>query len=348
MKYRKLPIEPFIHLALWLLGYLAIILWVNTLGNFSREQGTLVLPVTLGTLLNAILFYAVSLGLIPRYSVHKKLGVFLGQITGVFAGLALLESLTDYLFFVNYYSSSSTDQGLTDHLILNLAVNLVFLSLALGYGFTKNWIRTERQRQQLKQEMLSAELNFLKAQVNPHFLFNVLNMAFASAAAHGDEQTSGIIEKLANLMRYMLYESNVPEIELTREVAYIESFIELQKLRLSSEIQATVQLEVEGDCSRYRIAPLLLIPFVENAFKHGIRLEEKSGILIKLSVADGKLYFRSENTIAKVQNELERKVGGVGLENLRKRLLLLYPQAHQLRISDNGDLYVAELKLNLN
>lgn len=306
----------------------------------------MLLPVTVGTLINVSLFYTVSLIVIPSYAQHRRGWLVLVQLAGLLVILTLFESLLDSLFFINYYSDSPSDQGFWAQLPVTVILNAVVLSVALGYGFIKNWIRTERQRQQLKQEVLSAELNFLKAQVNPHFLFNVLNMAYASAAAHGDERTSDIIEKLANLMRYMLYESNVPTIELSREITYIESFIELQKLRLSPDLQATVQLQVQGNCSQYRIAPMLLIPFVENAFKHGIRLEEKSGITFKVKAQDGQLYFRSENTIAKKSNELEQ-VGGVGLENVRKRLQLIYPNDHTLRTEVRDGLYIAELTLRL-
>ena len=233
-------------------------------------------------------------------------------------------------------------------MFINLLFNFIVFSLALGYGFTKSWLRNEKQRQQLREEMLQAELNFLKAQVNPHFLFNVLNMAYASAAGSGDERTSGIIEKLANLMRYMLYESNVGSIELSKEVEYIESFIELQKMRLSSEIQSAVEFSVSGDPGSYKVAPLILIPFVENAFKHGIRLGKPSDILINLKVTSGNLYFEVANSIAEAQNGLGHKNGGIGLENVKKRLALLYPDRHQLNISRKNDKFGISLILNLN
>lgn len=336
-------IEPLAHAVLWLAGYLAIILWVNTLGTFNSADGTIFLPVTIGTLLNICLFYTIALVLVPRYSAAKRTGKFLVSIISLWVGLTVLETSIDYLLFINYYSTE--DEGFWGQLLINLLFNFVVFSLALGYGFIKSWLRNEKQRQQLKEEMLQAELNFLKAQVNPHFLFNVLNMAYASAAGNGDERTSGIIEKLANLMRYMLYESNVASIELTREVEYIESFIELQKMRLSPEVQAAVRFCVEGDQSKYKIAPLILIPFVENAFKHGIRLDKPTDILINLRLEDKCLYFEVENSRAQAQNELAHKNGGVGLENVKKRLALLYPNAHQLRILEEKDTFRTKLKL---
>ncbi|PRY14324.1 histidine kinase [Pontibacter ummariensis] len=343
--FRSKYIAPLIHLLVWLLGYLAVVSWVNTLGNFRSADHTLFLPVTLGTLVNVCLFYTTSLFLIPEYFATRRTAVFLLKLLLLLLGLTLLETVVDHLFFVNYYSTE--EETLGTQFLLNILFNFMVLSLALGYGFTRSWFRNEKQRQQLKQEMLQAELNFLKAQVNPHFLFNVLNMAFSSAARSGDERTAGIIEKLANLMRYMLYESNVDSIELSREVDYLESFIELQKLRLSSEIKGAIRFCVTGDCSRVRIAPLLLIPFVENAFKHGIRLDKPSDILIQLEVAEEALRFRVENAIAQTQQSPERKVGGVGLENVRKRLALLYPGRHELQTYQQGDTFISSLTLTL-
>lgn len=339
-------IEPLIHAVIWLAGYLAIILWVNTLGSFKSADGTIFLPVTIGTMLNICLFYTTALVLIPRYSTTKKAGVFLLSVSSLWVGLTALETGIDHLLFINYYSTE--DEGFLGQLFINLLFNLIIFSLALGYGFTKSWLRNEKQRQQLKEEMLQAELNFLKAQVNPHFLFNVLNMAYASAAGNGDERTAGIVERLANLMRYMLYESNVQSIELAREVEYIESFIALQKMRLSPEIRAAVQFCVEGDQHKFKIAPLILIPFVENAFKHGIRLDKPSDILIRLRLESRQLYFEVENSIALNRNELGHKTGGVGLENVKKRLALLYPDAHKLHISRKDDTFRTELTLRLD
>lgn len=344
--FRRFQIEPLVHASVWLLGYMVIIGWVNTLGSFNSADNTLLLPVTLGTLVNVCLFYTTSLVLIPAYSADKKTASFLFRLTLLLGGITLLETAIDHLFFVNYYSTEQDSIG--DQLFINVLFNFIVFSLAMGYGFTKNWIRNEKQRQQLKQEMLQAELNFLKAQVNPHFLFNVLNMAYASAAGNGDERTAGIVEKLANLMRYMLYESNVDSIELTREIEYMESFIELQKMRLSAEIEAAIKFCVTDECSGVRIAPLLLIPFVENAFKHGIRLDKPSDILIRLHVEAGVLSFRVENSVASAQHHLARKVGGVGLENVRKRLKLLYPSKHELQTVQKEDKFISSLRLTLN
>lgn len=342
----KIYIEPLIHFLIWIIGYLVFILAVKTLGIFSIGEYTLLVPVTIGTIINMILFYTASLLLIPNYSSTRKNLKFLLQLIGLFAGLTLLETAIDYLFFINFYSKAAVDQEFWVQLFINSLFNLFVFSVALTYGFTRMYLKNEKQRQQLKQEKLIAELEFLKAQVNPHFLFNVLNMAYASACSSGDDKTADIIEKLANLMRYMLYESNVDKIELTREINYLESFVHLQKNRLSTEVLPIINLHTNGDFTGCRIAPLLLVPFVENAFKHGIRMGRPSSISIILSVEKDTLFFRVENTIANLKKN--EQVGGIGLKNVKKRLDLLYTNEHALEIVEDEEIHIVTLTLNLN
>jgi len=218
--------------------------------------------------------------------------------------------------------------------------------LSVGYGLTKNWIKNEKSNQRLKEEKLTAELDFLKAQLNPHFLFNVLNMAFSSATSSGDERTADMIEKLASLMRYMLYDSNVDKIELSKEIDNIENYINLQKLRLSEDLPVKINFSVLGDTNRNKIAPLILIPFVENAFKYGVKLGEKSDINIRLEISDNKLHFTVENRSCKANNNLSNENSGLGLKNVKKRLAILYPDKHQLEIT-NDKIYIVNLFLTL-
>jgi two-component system LytT family sensor kinase len=344
----KKTIEPIIHILLWLGGYILFVFTVQTLGVFKADDKSLFLPVTFGTLINIALFYITALKVIPDYSKTKRGLRFLAQTAGVYIGFTLLETLFDYFLFMNIYSGAAVDQEFYSQFIINSIFNLFILAAALAYGFIKVYVRNEKQRQQLKSEKLTAELDFLKAQVNPHFLFNVLNMAYSSASSHGDERTADIIEKLANLMRYMLYESNVAKVELEKEINYLESFIHLQKNRLSTEVQPQIDFIIKGAITGYQIAPLLLIPFVENAFKHGIRIGEVSPIHIKLEVKGNTLFFIVENTVGKGKANNLAEVGGIGLKNVKKRLILLYPNAHKLSITENNRMHRVELTLDLN
>ncbi len=338
-------IEPAIHVVLWITGYLLLLLGANTLGVFHKADGSLLFAVTIGTLINIVVFYTVSLYLIPRFSIKRKAALLIYQLIALLLVFTVIESLVDYLFFSAKYSTE--DEPFGSQLIINLVSNFIMLSLAVTYGFTKNWLKNERLKQKYKEEKLSAELNFLKAQINPHFLFNVLNMAFSSATSKGDETTANIIERLSGLMRYMLYESNSEKVEIEKEIDYIQDYISLQKQRLSSDTPVEIKFQATGDISTHTLAPLILVPFVENGFKHGIKLDTKSFIHITLDVTDHTLNFRAENSTFNVEQTSSPTHSGIGLENVRKRLAILYPNKHQLNISEEDDKFLVELQIKL-
>ena len=341
----KIKAEPFIHALIWLTGFLVFSFGVKTIGGFHRDQVTLLVPVLYGTALNVALFYLTSLLFIPQFASNKNGWILFAKVAGLLLISSALETLTDIAFFESIYSSA--DESFRAQFFLNLTLNAIVLSTAMAYGFTKNWIRNERQKQRLKEEKLLAEFSFLKAQINPHFLFNVLNMAYSTSIKAGDEVTSGIIEKLAELMRYMLYESNSDRVELTKELSFLKGYVELQKLRLSSDIPVRVELDLPDSVPNRSIGPLLLIPFVENAFKYGLKYDEPSEILINLTLKDDHLSFRVKNTLFE-NTRAPLPLKGIGLENVRKRLSLLYPGRHQLICREWDGYYLVELELTLN
>jgi len=342
----KRSIEPAIHFIVWVSGFLLFATGVKTIGVFHKSEGSFLYPLITGTLINAALFYVTALLLIPGLSAHRRAFSFILQLCGLLIGLTVIETLLDYAFFTTLFSSA--EESFSSQLLINSALNVIVVSVALAYGFTKNWIRNERMKQELKEEKLMAELNFLKAQINPHFLFNVLNMAFSTATSTGDEKTANIIEKLASLMRYMLYESNTERVELEKEISYIHDYINLQKMRFSSEIPVTVGFETSGNFDRSVIAPLVLIPFIENAFKYGIKFDCPSEIAIYLDVNDNNLVFKVVNNRFSGHDQVTRPDSGIGLENVRKRLALIYPGKYKLDISDQDELFSVVLKINLN
>jgi hypothetical protein len=305
----------------------------------------LLLPVSFGTLVNLALFYISSLLLIPRFSRNKKAGEFMLLLLGLYFILTFGETIIDHLFFNYYYSSIR--EPFVSQLMLNLVLNLIMVTCALGYGFTKNWLKGEKLKQVLRQEKLVAELDFLKSQINPHFLFNVLNMAFSSATCNGDEKTADIIEKLSGLMRYMLYESNEDRVDLEKEVEFLHNYIKLQKMRLSAEIPTEVSFQVTGNINHSQVAPLILIPFIENAFKYGISLDQAGEILILLTISRNQLEFRVQNKIHVSPGTIDKKNSGIGLVNVRKRLDLLYPGKHKLDIDNSGGLFSVNLIMTL-
>ncbi len=338
-------VEPIIHIAVWSGLYIFAIFFIRTIGPFNKIDGTLLLPVTIGTIINAAIFYAILFYLIPRYANKNKLKNFLLGFLIIFVGFTSIETIIDFFFLVWLYSDSP--EPFYSMLITNSIVHLIFSSLALGYGFTRNWVVSEKKKQELVHEKLAAELNFLKTQLNPHFLFNVLNMAYSSASRKGDEQTADIIEKLSVMMRYMIYDSNVDRIEVEREIDFIRNYINLQKMRFSNDLPVTITFTIEGNYAGLRIAPLILIPFIENAFKYGVKLEQKTDIQLALNFQNGEMEFTARNPIFKNIQNVDGKTSGIGLKNTRKRLGILYPSKHKLSINDSGKEFLVKLLLNL-
>jgi two-component system LytT family sensor kinase len=219
------------------------------------------------------------------------------------------------------------------------APSLGIFVISIIYRRVVNKIRYEKAEEQRRTEQLSTELKFLRSQISPHFLFNVLTNLVSLARKKSDQLESSLI-MLSDLMRYMLYDTQGKKVPLTKEIEYLQSYIELQKLRFGSEVAINYVTELEEETVRYTIEPMLLIPFVENAFKHGIDY-----LNIQLSVRNGLLNFDvinrfdQENTISKDENS------GIGLSNVRSRLHLLYKDRHSLLIRDDNHLFHVTLTL---
>lgn len=338
-------VEPLTHIVIWILLYAFAIIFIRTIGPFNKVDNTLLLPITIGTIINALVFYTTTLYLVPRYAGKNQIKSFLLGVVLVFAGFTLVETVIDYFFLVWIYSDSP--EPFYGMLLTNGVVHVIFISLAIGYGFVRSYLINEKNKQTLVREKLAAELNFLKTQLNPHFLFNVLNMAYSSASRKGDEQTADIIEKLSVLMRYMIYESNEEKVEAEREIAFIRNYINLQKMRFSADMPVQVNFSVNGHHAGYRIAPLILISFIENAFKYGVKLEQESEINLSINFQNGEMEFIARNPIFRNTRSMDDKNSGIGIKNTQKRLAILYPQKHQLRIDDDGKEFSVRLLLTL-
>lgn len=191
-----------------------------------------------------------------------------------------------------------------------------------------------------------ANLQFLKAQINPHFLFNALNTLYGTALRGDHEKTAEGIQKLGDMMRFMLHENTQERIPMQKELEYLRNFISLQQLRIQASPGIQIEDNIEDVSSNLQIAPMMLIPFVENAFKHGISLKEPSWIVINLSCAeDGTLHFEVRNSFHKREGDLESGKSGVGLANVQGRLALLYPGRHSLRLDTTEKEYIVNLSL---
>ncbi len=202
----------------------------------------------------------------------------------------------------------------------------------------------------LKKELghSAANLDFLRSQINPHFLFNALNTLYGTALQENSERTAQGIQMLGDMMRFMLHENHQQRILLAREIEYMRNYIDLQLLRTSASPEIAIETNIEEVLDQKYIAPMLLIPFVENAFKHGISLQQKSWIRISLHCEQNKLYFDVYNSIhKKSENDPEKNKSGVGLKNVKQRLELLYPAKYELIIRETPEEYFVHLTLEL-
>jgi hypothetical protein len=226
--------------------------------------------------------------------------------------------------------------------------SLVIVLLSLGLGSLNRQTEIERKHEELEKEKLNSELAFLKNQISPHFFFNTLNNIYSLIEINKDDAKESII-KLSKLMRYLLYESEQGETTLKREIEFMNNYIDLMKLRLTDKVDLNISFPAVDD--KIAVPPLLFIPFIENAFKHGTGSRDKSLIHISMEINEKILTFKCRNTIVGNQNgTASLSDSGIGLDNAVKRLNLLFPDAHDLKIdTDKGffDVFL-EIKFQKN
>jgi LytS/YehU family sensor histidine kinase len=218
--------------------------------------------------------------------------------------------------------------------------------LGIGSAFIRWFFFVENQQLQRRFFNQSAELSTLRSQINPHFLFNSLNTLFAVALQENAEKTANGIQKLGDMMRFMLHENHQERIPLSKEVEYLQNYIDLQRMRLDESQNIEIRVNLQQPDREIYLAPMLLNPFVENAFKHGISFRQPSWIYITLTLDAQKIYFKVHNSVQANQNDVEeQEESGVGLENVKKRLELIYPNRYTLEIQQSEQDYFASLVL---
>ncbi|HWK98604.1 MAG TPA: histidine kinase, partial [Parapedobacter sp.] len=246
------------------------------------------------------------------------------------------------LFFLNVTGSTGPV-----YFVLWICINLIMLPL-VNFVYQRQKERIgQLVNLQMELGQTSAGLSFLRSQINPHFLFNILNTLYGTALQEDAERTSAGIQKLGDMMRFMLHENTQDRILLAREIEYLRNYIDLQLLRTATSPEITVECDIKDALEGTYIAPMLLIPFVENAFKHGISLNEKSWIKVSLYESEKELYFDVHNSIhRKSESDPERRHSGVGLENVKQRLAMLYPNRHELIIRETTQEYFVHLTVS--
>jgi two-component system, LytTR family, sensor kinase len=356
----------YVFLLTALAGLRELIIWLIERPNTRREFRVLIA--------NNItpLFFIYFLILVLTNPIHENFRIYFASVTPVFL---LYIYLTFWLFPVKGEIAFAGRFKTQVHIpfIIRLLLSTFIGTLPLIFIFENNdrpfpflaywaflffivtplsWLLYQQRKDKIMQlkgmetalAKSNANLQFLRSQINPHFLFNALNTLYGTALKENSEHTAEGIQKLGDMMRFMLHENNLDFIPMEKEIEYLKNYIALQKLRTQSSSDILIEDNIdEATCNR-TIAPMLLIPFIENAFKHGISLKEKSWINIRLDCADKIISFEVRNSIhVRTESDTEKDKSGIGLKNVAERLKLLYPDKHELKVSEDKHEFIVKL-----
>ncbi|HEY2583676.1 MAG TPA: sensor histidine kinase [Mucilaginibacter sp.] len=337
MKFRW---QIFWHVFFWVVTITFCLAFARN--NTKMSVDDLLVIFVLYGIINISLFYLNFAVLIPQFLDKKRYGIYAVSIVFAIVLYAFIKYGTA-LIFKEYVLMRMKGQltGLGHYFLSTVFTSLFFLFLSAVLKFTIDWFLNERIQRDLENQRLSAELAFLKSQINPHFLFNTLNSIYSLAYQHS-ETTPEAILKLSEIMRYMLYECNDNKVDLAKELQYLQNYIDLQKIRFGDK--AYIDFKIEGKVENQQIVPLLLIAFIENAFKHGVANNPLMPIRMLIDVQESHLQFYLQN---KKHTNNRDASGGIGLSNVKRRLNLLYRGKYNLDIRDEADIYTVELSLIL-
>ena len=284
-------------------------------------------------------FYLNAAVLIPGLLYKKKYTFYTASIIFSFAFYVLAM----WLLWINF-THPDLNFSFKRHLFFSTFIFLFILACSTAYRTIRDKIISDQLIKEKETENLKTELSLLRSQVSPHFMFNVLNNMVSLARKKSDQLEPSLI-KLSSLMRYMLYETDEEKVSLEKETEYLQSYIDLQQQRFGKKVIINVTM-CQPD-KMYDIEPMLLIPFVENAFKHGTGLIENAQIDIELRAEKNILYFSVSNKYNPASIEVKDKASGIGLVNVQRRLELLHPGKHTLHITKDNNLFTVSLKINL-
>ncbi len=334
-----------IHATAWMLFFLLPIFIVQY--SSSRNEPP---PMPLLTLPIAYLiaFYTNYFILIDRFLFKRKTVIFL------LLNLVLVFVLCTGLYILNeiapFHGSPSAHKPPHAPFLLSVIRDagsiICFIGLSTGLKTVMLWRKVESKNRKLEQERAEAELKNLKSQLNPHFLFNTLNNIYALIAIDRDRAQKAVLE-LSRLLRYVLYENKERFVPIEQEINFLQDYIEVMRLRQNRQTHIDVNIDI-SQCTNCRIAPLLFIPLIENAFKHGIDTMQKSFIEIEItSPSDGTICCRVRNSYFPKNGE-DHSGSGIGLDNIRRQLDLLYPQKYHFETTCIDNVFCATLSINLH
>lgn len=337
-KFSKISIHAISWILLLVIPYLST---YKTLKSFNiNPKHITYTPIVLMTVTLIALFYINYFYLVPKYLITKKykqyfLSFIIAAVTHILLGMILFRFLNLNPAFIEKQYPIIRQVGpiVRANAILMLVISFI----------TSILLSVNNQLRKIEKEKLSAQLSSLKSQINPHFLFNTLNSIYVTAIEKSPV-TAEMVQKLSEMMRYTMKDTQNDYVPLEEELQYIHNYIDLQKVRLDETVK--LRYTVIGAVREQKIAPMLLIPFIENAFKHGVNGEENSDLNINIAVKDDEIHLLVENNKVQVQR-VTTESSGLGIENTRSRLQMLYLNNYQLQIEDSISRFVVSLRIRL-
>jgi two-component system LytT family sensor kinase len=310
--------------------------------------------IILGSL--AVAFYLNSFVLVPKFLLKNNTGIYFLIIIGIVAVVVLLNIYMDDWFNIHklmdaafHKSGPPKHRRGRDHSwdFIMLANIALVLGISTSITAIQKWQKDKQLHQDMEQDRVSSELSFLKAQINPHFFFNTLNNIYALTHVNA-EVSRKAIHQLSRMMRYVLYDTQNSTTLLSQEIAFIKDYISLMELRLTDVVK--IEFTAPATLKDLAIAPMIFLPFIENAFKHGVSATQLSHISITVSQKDTVIELNVINSIIKEQSNNLEEGSGIGLNNTKRRLDLLYPGKHTLVINESTaeNIYLVHLTLNLS
>jgi LytS/YehU family sensor histidine kinase len=280
---------------------------------------------------------------LPRFLKRKNVLIYLVEFAVPFAIIMYIRIMLER-YWIDGFSGEEEYLYRTRFIVQVVTTNLFIVIFVAMLRFAVEWLEFERKKKEVENEKLTAELYFLKAQINPHFLFNTLNNLYYLAYSKS-ENTTEVIAKLSQMMRYMIYDSNHPKVLLSKEIEYMHNYISLERLRLNNQIP--IKFDITGNTENVWISPLIFITFLENAFKHGVsNSNPKAWISISIELRDKECIYIVENSKTAEQKDVLVKTG-IGLQNVQRRLELSYPGQYTLSTKETPEKYIIQLNLQL-
>lgn len=335
----------------WKYRFDHVIFWVATIGFHmltrshllvSAGASNFILDVVVRNGLLAIVVYFNILVLIPKFAQQKKWPVYCLLFVGNIGLYAFLKNAHD-MYLYSQIKDHNDEHNFFDNTFYNASIALFYIAFSIAMQLSRAWYEQREHIRKIEIEKLNTELDYLKAQINPHFLFNSINTIYFQI----DKQNSTARETLSafsEMLRYQLYECNGHDVDIEKEIAYLKNYVDLQRHRKDDNYKIIFD---HRDVKGFRIAPLLLIPFVENAFKHVSHFPGGNEIAIRLHRQNGSFFMDITNTYDTSTQKINT-AGGIGLKNAGRRLELLYPSRYTLDIKTEPKTFAVKLELKLN